>query len=190
MSHPRIQERTGPPSKQRAELVNLHIGGIEPYPGWKILNISPGPDVDFCGSCTDLSMFGANTIETVYASHVLEHLGYQEELQTALSEVLRVLRPGGRFMIAVPDLEILGKMIAHPDLPVFQRIQVMRMIYGGQIDCFDFHKTGFTWDILQALLLETGFKKVSRVRDLGIFNDTSRGEYCGHPISLNVIATA
>ncbi len=170
--------------------INLHIGGVEPRPGWLILNLSPGPNVDVCGSCIDLRMFDDNSVQTVYASHVLEHLGYQEELPRALREIRRVLRAQGRLLLGVPDLEVLGKMIAHPQLPVAQRIHVMRMIYGGQMDDHDFHKTGFTWDILQSLLLDCGYRSVRRVRELGVFRDTSSGIFCGHPISLNAIATA
>ncbi|MEO1017550.1 MAG: methyltransferase domain-containing protein [Pseudomonadota bacterium] len=170
--------------------IHLHIGGIEPRPGWSILNISPGPNVDVCGSCTDLGMFDDSSVQTVYASHVLEHLGYQKELPRALGEILRVLQPEGRLMLGVPDLEMLGKMISHPQLPIVQRIHVMRMIYGGQMDEYDFHKTGFTWDILQSMLLGAGFRSVRRVQELGVFDDTSKGVYCGHSISLNAIATA
>ena len=40
----------------------------------------------------------------VYCSHVLEHLAL-DELRAALAESRRLLRPGGRFRLVVPDLE-------------------------------------------------------------------------------------
>lgn len=40
----------------------------------------------------------------VYASHVLEHLT-RSDLETALANTLRMLRPGGVFRLVVPDLE-------------------------------------------------------------------------------------
>jgi len=40
----------------------------------------------------------------IYASHVLEHLAYDDCLQ-ALRNTLRLLRPGGIFRLIVPDLE-------------------------------------------------------------------------------------
>jgi predicted SAM-dependent methyltransferase len=42
----------------------------------------------------------------VYASHVLEHLSLQD-MRFALKETLRILRPGGRYRLIVPDLETL-----------------------------------------------------------------------------------
>jgi predicted SAM-dependent methyltransferase len=37
--------------------MKLHIGGNETKEGWKILNISKLPGVDFLGDISDLSMF-------------------------------------------------------------------------------------------------------------------------------------
>lgn len=44
-----------------------------------------------------------NSVEAVYASHLLEHL-YREEANRLLVECFRVLRPGGILRIVVPDL--------------------------------------------------------------------------------------
>ena len=54
--------------------MRLHIGGEEIKEGWKILNIQKKPGVDFIGDITDLSQFDDESIEEVYASHVLEHV--------------------------------------------------------------------------------------------------------------------
>src|ERR1035437_5557082 len=86
--------------------LRLHIGGDQPLAGWKILNIQPGPHVDYVGNCVDLSRFAANSAAEVYASHVLEHLGYQSELLHTFKEIHRILQPGGAFAFSVPDLEI------------------------------------------------------------------------------------
>ena len=64
----------------------------------------------------------------------------------------------------------------------------MRMIFGGHIDAYDYHRVGLNYDFLIAYLGEAGFKKVERVTDFGIFNDTSRMEFNGVKISLNIIA--
>ena len=56
--------------------MKLHIGGQTTKEGWKILNIQKKDGVDFVGDLTDLSQFSDNSIEEVYASHVLEHVGH------------------------------------------------------------------------------------------------------------------
>ena len=172
------------------EDLRLHIGGVVPQQGWKILNIQPGPHVDFVGSCTDLSQFSDGTVAEAYASHVFEHLGYQTELKTVLRGLKRVLRPGGLLRISVPDLDLLCRMFIHPDLTPQARFHLMRVIYGGQMDAYDFHKVGFTLEFLAHFLNESGFEDVRRVQSHDLFADTSRLVLFGHPISLNVIATA
>ena len=37
--------------------VRLHIGGQVAHPDWKILDVRPGPNVDYVGHCADLSEF-------------------------------------------------------------------------------------------------------------------------------------
>lgn len=42
--------------------------------------------------------------DIVYCSHVLEHV-YPHEVPLAVAEIYRVLKPGGKAVILVPDLE-------------------------------------------------------------------------------------
>jgi len=171
-----------------SEPLRLHIGGWEVRPGWKILDVLTGPKVDFVGNCTDLRQFAENSVQTIYASHVLEHLGYQEEVISALREMKRVLVPGGELMFSVPDLEVLSKLFVHPQLGPHERFKVMRMMFGGQMNSADFHRMGWTWEFAQSILARFAFTNIRRVSAFGLFNDTSRLEFGGVPISLNVMA--
>jgi predicted SAM-dependent methyltransferase len=168
--------------------VRLHIGGEQPRPGWRIFNVVPGPDVDYVGNCTDLSQFGAGSVDQVYASHVLEHIGYQEELPAALGEIHRVLKPGGVFALSVPDLDILCRLFRDPRFPEESQFQLMRLMYGGQTNDYDFHKVGLTWTFICRYLGDAGFREIKRVEELGIFDDSSSDRVEGQPISLNVVA--
>ena len=65
------------------------------------MDLFAGPEVDYVGDCQNLAQFEANSIEAVYASHVLEHVPYTD-IQATLKEWHRVLMPRGKFMVAVP----------------------------------------------------------------------------------------
>ena len=168
--------------------LRLHIGGREPHPDWQIVNIVPGENADYVRSCTDLSPFADGTVAEIYASHVVEHLGYKRDLVKALTEFHRVLEPGGTVRISVPDLTTLCELFLHPALDESMRYHVMRMMYGGQMDDADFHYVGLSEEILSAFLRRAGFERVERVENFGLFKDASTLVYCGRAISLNVIA--
>jgi len=168
--------------------LRLHIGGMEKRQGWKILNVQAGPDVDFVGDCTDLGRFADGSVQEIYASHVLEHLSYQDRLPRALGELYRVLRPGGAAMISVPDLEVLCRLFLDPRAKVRDRFEIMRMAFGGQMDPHDFHFVGLSYDLLYNFLFGAGFRRIEQVKAFGLFRDSSTIEYMGEPISLNVVA--
>lgn len=170
------------------EPLRLHIGGKEPREGWKILSSTSGPHVDFVGDCLDLSRFADGSVADVYASHVLQHFGYQDQLPRALAEIFRVLMPGGKFRVAVPDLDTLCLLFVEPMMDLQHRANVMRLIFGEQVDAHGFHKVGLSEDLLDYFLEDAGFSSVTRVLNFGLFEDGSTHSMLGRPISLNVIA--
>ncbi len=169
--------------------MKLHIGGEEIKDGWSILNIQEGPGVDYLGTCTDLSQFSDNSIEAIYASHVFEHLGYRDELPRTLAECYRVLESEGQLMISVPNFGLLCQLFVAEGLELTQRFKLMRIIFGGQQDDFDFHKVGLIEDFLRNDLGKLGFSLIERVEEFNLFNDSSSQRLGPHLISLNMIAT-
>ena len=167
----------------------LHIGGIEKKEGWEILNIVPAPEVDHLGDARDLSRFSDHTFGEIYASHVLEHMDYQNDiLLNTLREWYRVLKPGGRLFISVPDLDILARLLLDKvRLNTEGRYFVMRMIFGGHMDEYDYHQVGLNLEILAVFLTEAGFSRLTQVREFGLFEDDSLTRINGEMISLNVI---
>lgn len=170
------------------QTLRLHVGGKTAMPGWKILNIQPGPDVDFVGSCTDLNQFADGSVAEVYASHVFEHLNYVDELPHTLKEIHRILTPTGSLYISVPDLERLMHLFKQPSHSFSDRFMIMRMMFGGQCDAHDYHKVGLSWEFLCHFLASAGFPYATRVSEFGMFPDTSSLRCSGQLISLNVIA--
>jgi predicted SAM-dependent methyltransferase len=168
--------------------IKLHIGGREKREGWVILDALPGPAVDHVGNCADLSFLPDSSCAEVYASHVLEHLGYDDELPKALVGIHRVLKPGGRLRVSVPDLDILCRLFVEPSLSGEGRFHVMRMMFGGRSTAYDVHQVGLNFEFLHQFLRDTGFRDIRRVQQFGLFNDTSTLLFGGVPISLNVEA--
>jgi predicted SAM-dependent methyltransferase len=170
-------------------LRRLHVGGKARHAGWEVLDVIGAEHVDHVGNARDLSQFGDATFTEIYASHVLEHFDYAGELQSTLREWRRVLVPGGVLAVSVPDLDVLATLLlARDQLTTNDRFFVMRMMFGGHTDPFDYHQVGFNQEFLAHFLNEAGFIDILRVEDLGRFEDTSRMRYKDIPISLNVLA--
>ena len=167
--------------------MKLHIGGEEVKEGWKILNIQKKEGVDFIGDISDLSQFDDNSIEEIYASHVLEHVA-QKKVEKTLKEIHRVLVQNGKFYVSVPDMDLLCKIFIDPKAPQPVKWNVMRIMFGGQTDDYDFHYFGWNHQFMKDFLFKTGFKKIDRVKSFSLFKDTSDYAPFGPPISLNVIA--
>ncbi len=168
--------------------LRLHIGGESALEGWKVLNIESADFVDYVGDCSDLSQFADHSVLEIYASHVLEHLGYLDDLPNALKEFHRVLETGGRLRLSVPDLETLCRLFLHPKLDMSSRFHVMRVMFGGQTTPHDFHKAGMTEEFMTDYLQVAGFTSIERVETFDLVADTSALKLAGVSISLNMQA--
>ena len=85
--------------------VNLG-GGLFIALGWKNLegissHINPSPFI-FMPDC--IFPFPKNSVETVYSSHALEHMD-QPTVDRAFEEAYRILKPGGRLVLKLPDFD-------------------------------------------------------------------------------------
>jgi predicted SAM-dependent methyltransferase len=183
-----IRNWVRPPADTHDAALRLHIGGQTVHPDWKIFDVRAGPHVDFVGDCTDLSRFASGTVAEIYASHVLEHLGYLDELPRTLREFHRVLMPGGRLRASVPDLGILCALFTDPALSFDERVHLMRMMFGGQTNSADFHKAGLNEEFLRDYLQAAGFVDVVRSDSFELFDDSSALIFRDRRISLNISA--
>ncbi len=171
--------------------LKLHIGGQEPHPDWKIVDIEERPEVDFVGDAADLSQFEDNSVEAIYASHVLEHFHHSlnNELLVTLSEWHRVLEPGGKLFISVPNLQTLCWLYLNPNLMAFERLHLMSIMFGGQTNEFDVHRVGFDFETLAIYLEEVGFEEYEELTEFNLFKDCSSLRIMDTLISLNMAAT-
>lgn len=70
---------------------------------------------DVVGDAADLSLFADESLDAVFSSHVLEHM---EDMQAALNEWARVIKPGGYLCLYVPSANLYpkcGEPGANPD---------------------------------------------------------------------------
>src|ERR671912_1740619 len=95
--------------------IQLGSGG-NPKPGWI--------NVDLFASGADVALdlreelpFPSNLASLVYPEHLFEHLEYPHDAKRFISEVYRVLQPGGIFCIVVPDASKALAAYANPDDP-------------------------------------------------------------------------
>ena len=148
----------------------LNIGGGEfPIDGFETIDRTTGQDI-----LPYLKGLEDGSIAELYASHVVEHFGHLE-CNEVLAEFYRVLAPGGRVRLAVPDFDKLCK--AHVD----GQFNILPYVYGGQTGADDFHRTGFNYDGMRHALRALGF--------VGIGKWSSDYKDCSRlPVSLNVLA--
>lgn len=63
------------------------------------------PDFEFyLGSAAQLTMLADASIDTCFSSNFFEHLPSKETMDEVLAEVLRVLRPGGLYVVMQPNI--------------------------------------------------------------------------------------
>jgi SAM-dependent methyltransferase len=134
------------------------------------LDIDPGVRPDVVATITDMSPVPDASVDAVFSHHNIEHV-FAHEVPRALAEFLRVLRPGGEVLIATPDLQALGRVLAVGRLeetlyraPVGE-IAALDVVYGLRSDIeggreYMAHRTGFTGRTLALRLNQAGFVKV------------------------------
>lgn len=83
----------------------LNIGcGTTYHPAWVNIDVEPVSNEILRHDVTNPLPFEDSSYDACYSSHVLEHLSRDEAL-LLLTEIHRVLKPGGIIRLVVPDLE-------------------------------------------------------------------------------------
>ena len=150
--------------------------------------------VDLISDISNLDNIADNSIELIYACHVLEHFSHAETVRV-LRRWFEVLAPGGAIRISVPDIDRIVKIYvdnwAHFQTP--GNSPWIGLLYGGQGDPYDFHKTGFNFCWMHHLLDEIGYTEIAEYPHEPHFVpgtvDASLAEApFGRYLSLNVLA--
>ncbi len=81
--------------------------------GWLSSDLDPRDPETIRIDATKRLPFPDGSLAYVFAEHMIEHVDYRQG-QALAGEVLRVLRPGGVFRIATPDLVRLARLVCEP----------------------------------------------------------------------------
>lgn len=140
------------------EKVLLNIGSGKDKLNYKSLSdfdeirmdLDPNVNPDILGNILDLSKFKSESVDVIWASHILEHL-HTKQVPEVLKSTYRILKPNGIAIFIVPNLSELGKYLISQNIhePIYISdagpITSMDILY-GLISGNEYmsHKTGFT----------------------------------------------
>lgn len=183
------------PRMNPADAKRLHLGcGNIRLTGFCNVDILTTSAVDVVSDISKLENFSDNSIELIYACHVLEHFSHDEAVDV-LRRWFDVLMPGGQLRVSVPDIDRIVKIYSdnwkHFQTP--GNSPWIGLLYGGQGDPYDFHKTGFNFCWMQHLLKKIGFEEIEEYPHephfvAGVADASLAKEPFGRYLSLNVIA--
>lgn len=105
--------------------------------------------------------FEDDSVELIYASHVLEYFDRQEVLDV-LGEWKRVLKKGGTLRLAVPDFEAMAKLYVNEGLPLKRFLGPIFGKWSMRSDATIYHKTTYDYNDLKDVLVKLGFQNVHR----------------------------
>lgn len=146
----------------------------------------------------DKLKLSSDSVGAIYSSHVFEHIPRAEGIRV-LAEWYRVLKPGGKLYLCVPDQEVLFRVYLD-NLPLYNTTEGRYLVdracyltYGGQTNKHDFHFYGYSFPTLRHLLESVGFRDVRRFDrssvNLELPRDISVANVDTFPMSLNVEAS-
>ncbi len=138
--------------------MKLHLGcGRKYIEGFKHVDLQKFDHIDFISSVDDLNFAKDNTVELIYAAHVLEHFG-RNEYKKVLKEWHRVLKSGGVLRMSVPSFEAVVKYYTEKN----DNLELLLgLLVGGQkVGQYDYHQMVFDKKLLEKDLKEIGFKNI------------------------------
>lgn len=146
-------------------MIKVHLGCWKRnFPGFINVDLADFPHIQHNRIVDDLSPFEDNSVDLIYASHVLEYF-YLDDVPRVLKEWRRVLKPKGILKIAVPDFEGLAKAY----LKYGNVLDVRGPLFGffditnkdGQNMVLN-HKIVYDFKLIKKVLEENGFGSVQK----------------------------
>jgi predicted SAM-dependent methyltransferase len=131
--------------------------GDRKIPGFTTHDIQGEQDI-LCDLYDVAKHVGPSTVEELHFTHALEHFP-TKETPKVLDLLYSLLKPGGKLYLEVPNFAWSASLLDEN-----RDRDAIYYAFGGQLDEYDFHKTGFTKKILQEELEDAGFT-VTELKD-------------------------
>ena len=155
----------------------VNIGpGPNAKQGWVNLDIAKKGGVNCVYDCRKSLPFEDNSVKGIFMEHCLEHIDYTEEVPHFISEVYRVLEPGGVIRIIVPDMEKYLRAYCEADWEQLKDIRPLndaledhwfKCRYRTKMELINMlfrqgfeHKYGYDFETLSFVLKKYGFDEV------------------------------
>ena len=143
--------------------VYLNLGsGVNTSPEFINIDAFPSRRTHLVLDIQNLTIFPDNSVDMVYASHVIEHIP-RSNLKKTLVEWHRVLKPGGTLRFGVPDLD---KLIAIYNASGQNTESIVEQLLGQDRD-FDRHCTIWNLNYAKSILKEVDFSGEPRHWEVG-----------------------
>lgn len=139
-----------------AKKIQLNLGCFnKKMHGFTNIDIRKDVNPDVVDDILTLSTFENDSVDLIYACHVLEHFSREQSLD-ALRRWKQVLKIDGKLRISVPDIQATCEhYVCYKDLDLLKCL-----FYGSQKHEYDFHYTGWDFQTLKRDLLQVGFVEV------------------------------
>jgi predicted SAM-dependent methyltransferase len=156
-------------------MLDVGCGEAGPHAGHVGVDIRPLKGIGLLSQAWTIEQhLPAESVSAFYSRHTLEHLTFPQ-VKNTLKSWYRLLKPGGRVHLIVPDLafHIQQFLDLRPPSPSpanprwTQRQHALAGFYGWQRQAdhklWDVHKSGHTVELLDELFTEAGFVRYQRL---------------------------
>jgi predicted SAM-dependent methyltransferase len=139
--------------------------GTGPPDGWTNCDIKDGAGIDLSCDIRDGLPLEDSSFDYIASVHALPELPYPD-VEPALVELHRVLKPDGALRLALPDLEKAMHAYQDGDADYFLIPDDDVRSLGGklivQMTWYGYSKSMYTFDFAEELLYRAGFRRVVR----------------------------
>jgi predicted SAM-dependent methyltransferase len=126
--------------------LNLGAGSVE-IPGYTPVDRKDGQEAYPLN-------YEDGSVDTIYASHVLEHFSHTE-IHKVLAHWMEKLKPGGLLRLAVPDFTWVAQHYLDGE-----PINTMGYVMGGHVDDDDHHGAIFDREMLIDMMVHAGLERI------------------------------